>query len=240
MSRHIPWVRILTEGVVIVTSILLALAADAWWDSRQSLSEERELLVALRAETLLNEEKLDSTTRTVEAGKATLVTFTAWDPAEPGSVPDDSLRNLFVVAMVRSFTEEIDLGTLEATISSGKLDLVRDQGLRALLVTSATLDDQLSELRQIATTLSVEASVAISHYREAALIVGSGQSFDFTYARMPPAVSRATFAELRTDPSVSSIAAAKIAYWTGYTKEMGDLHSHLEKVVEAIDLYLGP
>jgi hypothetical protein len=30
---EIPWPHILAEGVVIVASILLALAADAWWDA---------------------------------------------------------------------------------------------------------------------------------------------------------------------------------------------------------------
>jgi hypothetical protein len=43
-SRRIPWPRIFAEGVVIIASILLALAADAWWDER---SDQRELEAAL-------------------------------------------------------------------------------------------------------------------------------------------------------------------------------------------------
>ena len=31
-AKQIPWMRVLVEGMVIVVSILLALALDAWWD----------------------------------------------------------------------------------------------------------------------------------------------------------------------------------------------------------------
>jgi len=34
LTRQIPWLRVFVEGVVIVGSILLALAADAWWVER--------------------------------------------------------------------------------------------------------------------------------------------------------------------------------------------------------------
>ena len=48
MKPQIPWLRVLIEGVVIVGSILLALAADEWRQNlaEQSLGEEyRERLV---------------------------------------------------------------------------------------------------------------------------------------------------------------------------------------------------
>jgi hypothetical protein len=35
VNRQMPWVRVLGEGAVIVASILPALAADAWCDSRR-------------------------------------------------------------------------------------------------------------------------------------------------------------------------------------------------------------
>ena len=34
LSRQIPWLRVFVEGVVIVGSILLALAGDTWWGER--------------------------------------------------------------------------------------------------------------------------------------------------------------------------------------------------------------
>jgi len=48
MPDRIPWRRIGVEAVVVVASILLALAGDAWWDGVQERTEERVLLETLR------------------------------------------------------------------------------------------------------------------------------------------------------------------------------------------------
>lgn len=42
-----PWLRAAIEGAVIVTSILLAFAVDAWWDGRIERREERDALELL-------------------------------------------------------------------------------------------------------------------------------------------------------------------------------------------------
>lgn len=47
MRRDISWLRVLAEVVVIVGSILLAFAIDAWWDGRQEDQRRRELIEAL-------------------------------------------------------------------------------------------------------------------------------------------------------------------------------------------------
>ncbi len=46
MIRHIPWLRVFVEGVVIVGSILLAIGIDASWDRRQDAALERQVLLA--------------------------------------------------------------------------------------------------------------------------------------------------------------------------------------------------
>lgn len=47
IDRKIPWPRIVVEGVVIVASILLAFAIDAWWGDRQRQEAEQVVLQAL-------------------------------------------------------------------------------------------------------------------------------------------------------------------------------------------------
>jgi hypothetical protein len=47
-TRQIPWARVLVEGVVIVASILLALALDAWWERVRERELEAAFLVQLR------------------------------------------------------------------------------------------------------------------------------------------------------------------------------------------------
>jgi hypothetical protein len=40
-ARNVPWFRIAAEGAVVVASILLAFAIDAWWDERLERRAER-------------------------------------------------------------------------------------------------------------------------------------------------------------------------------------------------------
>jgi hypothetical protein len=49
----------LVEGVVIVASILLAFALDAWWDSRGQRREEIQVLENLRSDFQLAGPQLD-------------------------------------------------------------------------------------------------------------------------------------------------------------------------------------
>ena len=50
MRPRIPWGRLSAEGAVILTSILLALAVQAWWEGRQERRQEAQHLAALRQE----------------------------------------------------------------------------------------------------------------------------------------------------------------------------------------------
>ena len=52
------WKRLLVEGVVIVVSILLAFAIDAWWDERQQLSDAQDQVERVVAELRVNVELL--------------------------------------------------------------------------------------------------------------------------------------------------------------------------------------
>ena len=53
-ASKIPWRRVLIEGVVIVGSILLAFAIDAWWDRQTTAGETHQALRALEAELVEN------------------------------------------------------------------------------------------------------------------------------------------------------------------------------------------
>ena len=50
ITREIPWLRILAEGVAIAVSILLAFGIEAWWSNRQVQQNVQDNLIALREE----------------------------------------------------------------------------------------------------------------------------------------------------------------------------------------------
>ena len=62
-SNPIEWRRLITEGVVIVASILLAFAIDAWWDERQQADNARDqvarVLAELRANVVVLEQQVE-------------------------------------------------------------------------------------------------------------------------------------------------------------------------------------
>ena len=60
MNTELPWKRFAAEAVVIVVSILLALAADAWWDGRNNEARERLALNDLAVELNQNIDQIDN------------------------------------------------------------------------------------------------------------------------------------------------------------------------------------
>ena len=60
MNTELPWKRFAAEALVIVVSILLALAADAWWDGRNNEARERLALNDLAVELNQNIDQIDN------------------------------------------------------------------------------------------------------------------------------------------------------------------------------------
>jgi len=89
-AKQIPWMRVLVEGMVIVVSILLALALDAWWDGVKEGEAGREYLVALRGELEVVRAELrtdqEARTRRFETMGALLSNIASQRPASPDSV----------------------------------------------------------------------------------------------------------------------------------------------------------
>jgi hypothetical protein len=121
--------RILIEGVVIVASILLALAADAWWDGVQEREEERKVLSAIRAEFEMNLENLAQTGeyhRRALTAMQTVVSASRSDSVDA----EVSEGAIFVSWVVATPHYNPATGALAATIGSGQIGLIRNVELR--------------------------------------------------------------------------------------------------------------
>jgi hypothetical protein len=145
-NLEIPWPHILAEGVVIVASILLALAADAWWDGVQERAEEREILSSLRAEFVTNQKVLAQTAGIHRRALGAMQDIVSASEADI-SVDDESLGSLFGLAGGTPHYNP-ETGSLAATISSGRIGLVRNIELKNRLagwnsvVSDLILDEQ--------------------------------------------------------------------------------------------------
>ena len=149
MSKQIPWLRVFVEGVVIVGSILLALALDAWRDGVQDRAAERTMLAALSVE-------LEASRRGFEAQRNLLredilraaATLKPLSEGRVGSISTDSLRVLLrVVSPTRAFHPP--RAALDDLLAGSGIALVRSDTLRRQIAEydqSLALDDEAQRL----------------------------------------------------------------------------------------------
>ncbi|NNF39225.1 MAG: hypothetical protein HKN71_11205 [Gemmatimonadetes bacterium] len=92
--RRINWGQAAGEALLILVGILLALAADAWWEERTERRQEQEYLAALLIELDQMKEHVGAAMRdadqVVEAGRVLLEITPDW----PSAVSTDSLSSL--------------------------------------------------------------------------------------------------------------------------------------------------
>ena len=142
MSDPIRAKRLIIEGLTILLSILTAFGIDAWWDWSRDRGDEAELLGQLRAEFGANLEVMDETVyrheRSISSGESLL----GMVRTTPDVAVEAQLDTLFRWALWPAHYNPAT-GALDATISSGRLDLIRNDTLRNRL---AGWDGVLSDL----------------------------------------------------------------------------------------------
>jgi hypothetical protein len=132
MSKERRWGRIAAEGLVIVASILLALAGDAWIEDRRDRTQERSEVEGLRAQLTetraLLLEAIENDERNIGLTQA-LITA-----AESG-LRDGRIQvvDSLVQAEFASTFFDPPLARFESIIASGRLGLIQDDELRALI-----------------------------------------------------------------------------------------------------------
>ena len=128
-TKTIPWKRLAVEAAAIVVSILLAFGIDAWWDARNDVVEEREILIGLEIEYVDLRARLDQWARFNRNGTLVLEKYLSDSVAEMDS---ESIEWVFIYAF---FTNILDQGgALDALLESGRLEMISDRDLRGMLV----------------------------------------------------------------------------------------------------------
>ena len=143
-SGRLPWLRFAAEGLLIVVSILSALAVDTFWSGRQDRELEREELQGIREQLETTRRELEGTIRADERGLGySDRLLTVLERAGDGNLPvlDSLLRaqgntTMFVAPLSR----------FDALLASGRLVLIEDPDLRAAIAEWPTLVDAITEV----------------------------------------------------------------------------------------------
>jgi len=218
--------RLLAESIAVVASILLAFAIDASWDDYREGIEERALLDGLRQEFERNLEDVDTQSARVEIARERLRRFPQLETLSGGAIEADSAYEVLVQPLIRSYTSEVSDGFLSATISSGKLALIDDVELRALLAETKSIDQDVSEMRQVVMDLSVNAATALGRYPELASLMD---------AETRPHTDPVTAWRATSDEEVLALVNAKRLYMGFYASQLGRLRGHFDAIIAAID-----
>ncbi len=145
MTRYqeTPWLRIGAEAVVIVVSILLAFAIDAWWAGQQDREEEQVLLRALKEEAQYNLDQIDTELlyrRAVSEAAIMLLNASAGDvELEPAEL--DQLLGSATWWGNAVFST----GAFNGLLQGGRLYLVESESLRSAI---ASLPEEFAEVQR--------------------------------------------------------------------------------------------
>jgi hypothetical protein len=134
MRSRKRWIDLGVEGVVIVASILLAFALDAWWDSRGQRQDEAQVLESLHSDFRAAGSQLD---RYLIIHRATLgSTEEILSAARVAHSAGDAEVEVATVDLARTLigpTFDARLGTLDGLLASGGLVILRSEDLRKRL-----------------------------------------------------------------------------------------------------------
>lgn len=150
MTAQRRYAGLLTEGLTIVISILLAFGIDAAWAARGERREAKQVLVALHEEALANQELIADVIHRTELDYGSAQRFFEMPRDELRAVSADLLQSL-----MRPNTTGMKMGALNGLTSSGKLELIESADLRSLLVDWQSAAVDLLERQQVLSEMEV-------------------------------------------------------------------------------------
>lgn len=240
MKAQIPWLRVFVEGVVIVSSILLALAADAWWDGRQDRLEEERILRALSVEFAANREALTTNRLQHEAQQqAALVLLEAAASGTPPSA--DSVDHL-VSDIIWYGTDGWVTGTMDALFSSGDIALVSNRSLQLGLASWPQLRERLASVEaedehgyRVLLPYLIGRGYLPQLYSATRGIPGSTQEVPHTDVRLPIAGGGLDHRLLLGDREFQNIVSMRYTNQTDYESAFADMELFIEEILSLID-----
>jgi len=229
----IPWPRLAAETIAIVASILLAFAIDAWWENRSRLEQEQQLLLSLREDFIASQEGaryyLNGNARIQSDLDLLLEELQSSEPGESATVMPSSV----FASLAMPTYSPID-ATLSAAHTSGAVEMIRSNSLRALLarwqqVLDDTQEDELMVKQlvnsRIAPLLSSQVRLGtyfkrenmVAYFRgEETKLSGTGEVIEYT-------------------PEFEG-AIAERHFWTSFVVSgLEHLNEILEEIIKVID-----
>lgn len=216
MNDRLTLGRALSEGAIIVGSILLAFAIDAGWDAYRERADEQAVLASLETEFTANLETLERVIRRHEGFADRATELEAMSDDAVRAIPAEQIEE-YERAMGQWMTFEPRGGVLSSLVGDGQLGLIRNDSLRdALVEWLQRLDDSTEEAGMLVRTSE---RIALRwNYLADIRKPGSGD----------------LLVMLRNDREMTALVRSKLFFARLYAGELRRLAAHGEKVLVEI------
>ncbi len=227
------WRRWLIEGLVIISSILLAFAIDAAWEINRQRHEETEILDGLQREFEGYRDYIKGTlvrhTEMMSAMEAILVSIEAgsWSSSELSL--DQAIGKTLLPP-----TSDLRFGFRDALAQSGRLELIRDRPLREKLANWPRYYDELSDDEEIGRKMVLENLIphlAEGGYYLAKAMIELGFTQEWPVTRHSISDDQNAPQRLLSDPEFRALVEVRYSMWN---HAKGEYQATLKAVEEIL------
>lgn len=210
----------LREGAVIVASILLAFAIDAWWDGHKSDALEQEVLVSLERGFEQNIRLANAVANEARRQQAMSGRFVGMSPEEAERISTDSTY-LYLRALWRPnyvtiddshvYGPDLNNAALVTTLQAGQLSLLTDRRLLAALAVWQGVTQELAERSRVMIEIEQQVLESLARYPEMQVAL-AGLTADGelrSFAAQPPRVSGSVLRLVRENNELMGLVAQK-------------------------------
>lgn len=221
------------DATLIIVSILIAFSLDAWWDDRIEQQEIRDTLHAVHVDFSSTKDELRTV---VDANKRYIDLVTkliSLESDDIGSLDASVKSELAYLLPTGGITFDPVLGSVDALISSGQLNRVRNLQLRSLIGAWPALMDEIGEDQQILIDMYMaqqERSVDLGIY----LLSLRGSLTGISLQSDDEVLATAT----NDAEMLNRLAAHRFAI-QGLNEELRDVEDHLDKILHLLEEELG-
>jgi hypothetical protein len=219
--------------VMIVTGILIAFVLDAWWNDQIEQREIRESLLSVHADFLSTKNELTfviTANRDYIEGVTTLISLL---PGEIDSAESSKKVGLIKLLPTGGLTFDPVLGSLDAFISSGQINKVRNQKVRSLVGAWSGLMDEIGEDQNILIDMYMaqqERSVELGIY----LMSANGDQDDVS-----PNIADDILKIVTGDTEMLNRLAAHSFAVRSLDEELEEIEVHLNRILQSLQEELG-
>jgi len=238
MPRQVPWGRLGAEGAVIVFSILLAFAIQAWWEGSQERKQEIRHLAALRSELEVGLEIIPGAKTTIANMLHSHVSLTRQFPGD-ALAPEDSLF-IWLSDLSRPGNLRPPTAVFDDLVSSGGIQLIKSDLVRlAIADYQRLLGIHQTNIDQAWATWAER----MQPFLEGRVPRGERLRRGSYGAEWPvplaPSPFPPDFASMFNDPSFSSMIAERWMRLDQAARNVAAIGSLMEELIALIDEELG-